>query len=66
MSNMSYCRFENTLADLRDCQEAMRNNSNEDVQELTVIEFNSLVRLIDLCGEIYQEFESYPGCIPEN
>ncbi len=25
MSNMSYCRFHNTLADLEDCREAMEN-----------------------------------------
>jgi hypothetical protein len=26
MANMSYCRFENTLADLRDCLEALRED----------------------------------------
>ena len=25
MGNMSYCRFENTLADLQDCQQALFN-----------------------------------------
>jgi hypothetical protein len=24
MSNMSYCRFENTMSDLADCQEQLR------------------------------------------
>jgi hypothetical protein len=29
MSNMSYCRFENTLDDLRDCAEHMDDNLSE-------------------------------------
>ena len=28
MSNMSYCRFQNTVSDLRDCQEALENLVN--------------------------------------
>jgi len=31
MSNMSYCRFENTLADLQDCYEALQEVSPEDL-----------------------------------
>lgn len=27
MPNMSYCRFQNTLNDLRDCQEALDENA---------------------------------------
>mgnify|MGYP000513019022 CR=1 FL=1 len=33
MSNMSYCRFENTAADMRDCLEAMQDE-NFDFDEL--------------------------------
>lgn len=28
MANMSYCRFENTLSDLRDCMEILEGNNN--------------------------------------
>ncbi len=27
MANMSYCRFENTIGDLRDCREAIENGN---------------------------------------
>jgi hypothetical protein len=33
MSNMSYCRFENTLNDLRECFEALQNRDIESVRE---------------------------------
>jgi len=33
MSNMSYCRFENTLADLRDCYENLDDNLGENIYE---------------------------------
>ena len=29
MSNMSYCRFENTSRDLMDCVDAIENNETE-------------------------------------
>jgi len=31
MSNMSYCRFENTARDLRDCVTAIQNGETEDL-----------------------------------
>ena len=31
MSNMSYCRFENTSRDLMDCVDALENNETEEV-----------------------------------
>ena len=34
MSNMSYCRFENTYGDLEDCIEAVTNQSNLSEWEL--------------------------------
>lgn len=33
MPNMSYCRFRNTLSDLRDCLEALHNREIEFSQE---------------------------------
>lgn len=45
MHNMSYCRFENTLADLRECVEHLHDDLSER---------ESLYReeLIELCKEI--------------
>ena len=33
MSNMSYCRFENTSDDLQDCLNAIYNGETEDLNE---------------------------------
>jgi len=65
MPNMSYCRFENTLRDLRDCYEFLHNSNSEDFEEMSATEFNAMVRLVDLCGEIYHEIEPFPTCVPE-
>jgi len=47
MSNMSYCRFENTWKDLVDCREALDNN-----EELSESEQEYKERLISLCEDI--------------
>jgi hypothetical protein len=65
MSNLSYCRFENTLQDLQDCYEFLHNSNSEDFEKLSIREFNSMVRLRDLCEEIANEFEPFPTCVPE-
>jgi hypothetical protein len=62
---MSYCRFENTLRDLRDCQSALEESGSDELEEFSPIEFNSMTRLIELCGEIYHQFEPFPTCVPE-
>lgn len=46
MSNMSYCRFRNTLADLRDCAEHL--NESLDLEE----EEKARAKLIELCRRI--------------
>lgn len=46
MSNMSYCRFVNTVADLDDCYE------NMDDADLGDMETKARKRLIDLCIDI--------------
>ena len=46
---MSYCRFENTLADLQDCYENMGN-------VLSKTELQCKQKLIELCQTITQEF----------
>jgi len=55
MSNQSYCRFENTLRDLRDCREHLCNN----ISDREAIERK---KLIELCREIAEEFEGEDLC----
>ncbi len=52
VSNMSYCRFQNTLSDLRDCYDSM----SEDI-ELSYEEKRARFALIKLCCEIADDFE---------
>lgn len=49
--NMSYCRFQNTLADLRDCREHM-----EDTDDLSDDERKARKRLIAVCVAIAQDY----------
>lgn len=51
MSNMSYCRFENTLPDLIDCAEALEN-INGNLSELSNSEARKAEELIQLCVDI--------------
>jgi hypothetical protein len=50
MANMSYCRFENTLFDLRDCYHHM------DDEELNKKEIMAREDLINLCVDIAQDY----------
>lgn len=49
MSNMSYVRFENTLADLQDCYEHLYD------KELSTSEDQAKADLISLCNDIVAE-----------
>jgi hypothetical protein len=51
MANMSYCRFQNTLSDLRDCY----NNMGDD--DLSQSEFYARKQMIELCKSIADECE---------
>lgn len=51
MPNMSYCRFQNTLEDLRDCQEHIID------RDLSPEEKKARERLIKLCKDIASDFE---------
>jgi len=51
MSNMSYCRFQNTSMDLQDCLD------NIDDDELSLDEERARKRLIVLCKRIADECE---------
>lgn len=50
MSNMSYCRFHNTLQDLKDCYEHM------DDEDLSEEEKKARDKLIKLCGDINWDY----------
>ena len=51
---MSYCRFENTLKDLRDCYKDM---SETDFYELSETEQEARNKLVALCQNISEQFE---------
>ena len=47
---MSYCRFENTLADMRDCLYALEDGL--DAEELSEYEINALSEFADVARQI--------------
>ncbi len=51
MSNMSYCRFQNTVGDLRDCAEALDDIMNGE-ERLSREELAAARRLVALCQQI--------------
>lgn len=52
MSNMSYCRFQNTLNDLRDCSDNFTCIDSK-------AEFRAMVKLLQLCTAIVEENERF-------
>ena len=50
MSNMSYCRFQNTLSDLKDCMEHIEDEGLSEEEE------EARERLKELCADIYNIF----------
>ena len=57
MSNMSYCRFQNTLRDLQDCFREMGEECSEN-------EHAARTKLIALCVEISEEYGDIAGDLP--
>jgi len=51
--NMSYCRFQNTLADLQDCYDNLPNG------DLSHYEARAFVDLVLLAKEIAAQYEDY-------
>jgi hypothetical protein len=47
MANMSYCRFQNTLGDLIDCQNALF-----DYEKLSEEEYKAAKKLLSVCQNI--------------
>ncbi len=58
MSNMSYCRFENTFGDLEDCYHALHEEGGVEGVEQDANEYEKpyIKRLIELCKDIVEEF----------
>lgn len=56
---MSYCRFENTYGDLKDCLEALRKagSAEELISNANEYEKRYIKKLIALCADIAEEFE---------
>tara|TARA_B100000886_G_C20125108_1_gene367543 strand:- start:373 stop:567 length:195 start_codon:yes stop_codon:yes gene_type:complete len=52
MGNMSYCRFENTARDLRDCVNAIHNGETDELNEY---ELEGLTDILELCKEIVED-----------
>ena len=59
MGNMSYCRFRNTLNDLRDCYETMVEEWYELDKEINREEYRARKQLIELCVTITEDFWRY-------
>lgn len=57
MSNMSYCRFENTSHDLEDCVFAMQNAESLEEMDLSRYEKASMLRMLDLCRDFVKRAE---------
>ena len=56
MSNMSYCRFENTSRDLDDCVEAIRN---QNLTDLSRREIDAFISLVAMAKDLAEDFENY-------
>ena len=62
MGNMSYCRFENTAYDLRDCLDAIQNRETED---LSTYEVEGLEKILNLAHKIVEETEFIENILKE-
>jgi len=61
MSNMSYCRFENTRIDLDDCKDALEImiGDPKDTEPLSARELKEAKKLAELCLEITTMLSEY-------
>ncbi len=64
MSNMSYCRFENTARDLRDCRDAIENGEINDLG--SQYEVDALEQLLDLCRDVVAYKDEIQDAIDNN
>lgn len=57
MANMSYCRFENTLNDMRDCIHAMNEADNITDLDLNSYELQAFQSMAQAAQEISEEIQ---------
>jgi len=57
MSNMSYCRFQNTSNDLRDCVDAMEEAYDLPEMDLSREELQSMKWMRELCERFLENSE---------
>lgn len=57
MSNMNYCRFENILAGLQDCYNALDDGALDD-KEMLEYEVEGRDNLIKLCTNISRDYDN--------
>ena len=55
MSNMSYCRFQNTLNDLMDCYDNWDSELDDD-RSLSNEEVQARKRLLEICEQIVDDY----------
>lgn len=66
MSNMSYCRFENTSRDIADCINELEDENDWDIQEMiknasSEYEARGMKRFVQLCQQVAENFEGNIG-----
>jgi hypothetical protein len=63
MANMSYCRFTNTLEDLKDCAEVLEEVDGFEsfIEDLSREEAASLKKLVALCKLIADDYADELG-----
>ena len=59
MGNMSYCRFQNTVSDLRDCYNHMYDS--DETEDLSKDEQEARKDLIKLCCDIAEQYGEKEG-----
>ena len=57
MSNMSYCRFQNTEIDLRECVSELEYADDLKSLELSSDESRAMKRMYSLCSRYVDEYE---------
>ena len=60
---MSYCRFENTLVDMRDCLHALENGL--DAEELSSYEISALSNFVEVAESIARRSQQIENVIEE-
>ena len=65
MANMSYCRFQNTAQDLRDCVNALEDAFDYDDLDLSNDETYAMQRMRNLCQKFLDAYEQLESMTEE-